>query len=77
MRNEKEVQTATKRNDLERHALIIEQMSERRKIQYDIKQQRLKYIKMGRTLYKDIEHYRRLPTSQENPSRQNIPTLER
>ncbi|NRA88907.1 MAG: relaxase/mobilization nuclease domain-containing protein [Rhizobiales bacterium] len=77
MRNEKEVKTATKRDDLECHALIVEQMTERRQIQYDIKKHRLKYIKIGRILYKDIEHYRHLPTSQENHTRQNIPTLER
>lgn len=76
-RNEQETQNANNRDNLERHNLIIEQMSERREIQYAIKQQRLKYIKTGRNLYKDIEHYRHLPTLWENKSHQNTLTIER
>ncbi|MBL1419299.1 MAG: relaxase [Alphaproteobacteria bacterium] len=76
-RNEQETQNANKRDDLERHSLITEQMSERRKIQYAIKQQRLKYIKTGRNLYKDIEHYRHLPALWESKSHQNTLTIER
>lgn len=76
-RNELELQNASKRDNLKRHNLIIEQMSERREIQYAIKQQRLKYIKTGRNLYKDIEHYRHLPSLQKKHVRQNIPILDR
>lgn len=76
-RNELETQNTHKRDELERHNLIVEQMSERREIQHIIKQQRLKYIRTGRNLHMDIEYYKQLNSSQENQSRQSTLSMER